>query len=476
MNNKYFRILCFVFLTSAVMSCEDYLDINTNPNKPTQVSVQLLMAHATLRTGDNIQLAGNITSYYVQYLASPNLNGSKDIHDPQPYDGTWESLYKMMSDLSDLEKLAVEEQVSQYIGAAKILKAINLGLTVDLWGDVPYSQAFFAEYLKPEYDTDEELYTEIFTLLDEGIAEISKPDQTVTLGDDDFIYGGEVASWVKMANSLKARYLLHLSGTDQFNATDIYTALSSGIQTNGENGDVAYSTQGPDVYNPWAKVARSQEALILDGWISEQLADAMNGTTFGVVDPRLPYMFGDNEDGEYVGVENGAGRGTEAGVSGDRSTLERGTYYASDDSPILIITLAEAKFIEAETAFRSSDLTRAYEAYLDGIEAHMDMLGVDPTEANAYVTNPAVAVGAGNITLALIMKEKYVALFLHPETWNDARRFNYAYEDMTLPANHNPELNGQFVRRLVYPDSEVSRNLDNVPPVTILDRIWWDQE
>jgi hypothetical protein len=73
------------------------------------------------------------------------------------------------------------------------------------------------------------------------------------------------------------------------------------------------------------------------------------------------------------------------------------------------------------------------------------------------------------------MKEKWVAMFLHPETWNDARRFDYGYKDMTLPENLNPELNGNYIRRLAYPDSEVSRNGNNVPNVTLLDRIWWDQ-
>jgi hypothetical protein len=151
----------------------------------------------------------------------------------------------------------------------------------------------------------------------------------------------------------------------------------------------------------------------------------------------------------------------------------RGTYYASDDSPILIITLAEVKFIVAEAALANNDKATAYQAYLDGIRAHMEMLGV--ANPDTYINDPAVSVGEANITLDLIMKEKYVAMFLNPETWNDARRFDYQYEDMTLPANHNPDLGGQFVRRLVYPDSEISRNLENVPPVTILDRIWWDQ-
>lgn len=47
---------------------------------------------------------------------------------------------------------------------------------------------------------------------------------------------------------------------------------------------------------------------------------------------------------------------------------------------------------------------------------------------------------------------------------------------MTLPANLNPNLNGEYIRRLPYPDSETSRNGNNVPSVTLLDRIFWDTE
>ena len=475
MKNMNIKI-CLCFLGAFVFSsCEDYLDVNTNPNKPTEVPIQLLMGEASFRTGDNIQLAGNITSYYVQYLASPNAFGSKDIHDPQPYDGTWQEIYRVLSDVSDMEELAEEQGASHYLGAAYILKAINLGLVLDLWGDVPYNEGFRGEVLQPAYDDDEALYTELLTLLDNGIAELNKADQEITMGDDDFIHQGDVTAWIEMAYSLKARYLLHMSNTSKFDADAVLAAVDLGISSNNNNADISYFTAGPDVYNPWASVARNQEVLILDGWISEQLADAMNGTTFGVVDPRMPFMFGDTETGEFIGVENGAGRGSNVDVSGERSTLERGTYYASDDSPVLIITLAEIKFIEAEAALANGDLPRAYQAYLDGIAAHMDMVGVDAADAAAYINDPAVSVGQANITSDLILKEKYIAMFLHPESWNDARRFDYQYEDMTLPANHNQALSGQFVRRLIYPDSEQSRNVANVPTVTALDRIWWDQ-
>ena len=474
---KYFRNKTFFALLAMLLmvSCEDYLDINQDPNNPTAVPAQLLMGHTTFRTGDNHQYAGGIVSYYVQYLAGPNAGGTADTHVPQPYDVTWQAFYRMLADISDLEALAAEQNLAHYQGAAKVLKAINLGLVVDLWGDVPYTQAFFAQYLQPEYDDDQMLYSEVLTLLDEGITLLNTPVEEAQFGADDFIHGGNIASWIKTAYSLKARYLLHHSETSQYDPNAVLTAVNNGISANSENADVAYFTDGTTVYNPWSGVARNQENLILDGWISQQLADAMNGSTFGVVDPRMPYMFGATDGGEFIGVPNGAGRGSGVDVAGERSTIERGTFYASNDSPVLIITLAETKFIEAEAALDAGDPDRAYQAYLDGIAAHMAMIGVPDAEAQTYINDPAVSLGAGGITRNLIMKEKYVAMFLHPEAWTDARRFDYQYEDMTLPANHSPELNGEWVRRLAYPDSEASRNRENVPSVSTVDRLWWDQ-
>lgn len=458
-----------------MVSCSDYLDVNENPNKPTEVPMSLLMAHASFRTGDNIQLAGNITSYYVQYLASPNAFGSKDVQDAQAFDTTWEELYRMMSDLSDIITLAEEQDAPHYSGTAKVLMAVNLGLAISLWGDVPYAQAFTGEYLQPVYDDDRSLYDVLITKLDEAIAELGAASSTLSPGSDDFIYGGNLTQWSKLANSLKARYLLHASNTGDFNAGEVLSVVDNGILNNTDNADITYSDQGFDVYNPWAQVAIDQENAILDGWISEQIADAMNGITYGVVDPRLPFMFSATEDGEFIGVPNGEGRGTNVGISGERSVISRNTYYAANTSPVLIITAAETRFIEAEAAFLGGNISRAYQAYLAGIQAHMNMVGVAAGDATAYISNTAVSVGEDNLTIDLIMKEKYVALFLSPEAWNDARRFDYQYKDMTLPANHNPELNGNFIRRLVYPDSETSRNGDNVPTVTLLDRIWWDQ-
>jgi hypothetical protein len=131
------------------------------------------------------------------------------------------------------------------------------------------------------------------------------------------------------------------------------------------------------------------------------------------------------------------------------------------------------KFIEAEAAFRSAEPARAYAAYLEGIKANMDKVGVAAGDRDTYLANPAVSVGQGALTLELIFKEKYVAMFLHPETWVDARRTDYDYKDFTLPENASMTT---FIRRLAYPTVETSRNGANVPAINGLDeRLAFDE-
>ncbi|AKP51219.1 SusD/RagB family nutrient-binding outer membrane lipoprotein [Cyclobacterium amurskyense] len=458
-----------LMLFLALSSCENFLDVNENPNNPQDSPISGLMTNATYETSLNVQAIGSITSHYVQYLASPNPAGASDIMDASNYSGLWFDLYNVMTDLTDLMQKAEEEDAGHYLGAGQILMALNLGMTVDIFGDVPYSEGFDFTSVTPVYDDDQQLYTEVFSLLDQGIQNLSGTT-ALSLGDDDFIFNGDVSSWIKFGNMLKARFMLHTKGKAAYNAQTILTALDNGMMSNEDDATVVFFEQR---FNPWAQEAIDNENLLLGGWISTQFIEALDGTSYSTMDPRMPLMIGATDDGVYIGVTNGAGRGN-APEQGARSTLIPGQYYTSEQSPLLIATYAEQKFIEAEVAL-PMDPDRAYAAYLEGIEAHMDMLEVSADDKMAYLNNPEVSMGASSLSLADIMKEKWVALFLHPETWNDARRFDYSYKDMTLPDNLNGNLNGQYIRRLAYPDNEVSRNGQNVPDVTLLDRIWWNE-
>lgn len=467
LKNTYQFLILSLFILS--FGCNDYLDINDNPNNPTEAPLAGLMVNTTFETAQNQFRMGDITSYYVQYLASPNSASSIDVMDEVSHGNTWFNHYHVMTDLSDLMSQAEASGAKHYQGAAQILTALNLATTVDAWGDVPYSEALNFQTITPKYDNDEELYKTILNLLDWGINNLSQ-ETDISIGDDDFIYKGDAGKWVKLGHMLKARYLNHLSATGSYDPNGILEALDNGFGDNADDAQVIYFEEE---FNPWGQVAIDNDNLYLNGWISEQFVHSMDGTLYGAVDPRMPFMIGATDNGEYIGVKNGAGRGN-APESGARSTLTTDDFYSSKLSPMLIATYFEQKFIEAEAAYKI-DKGRSYAAYLDGIRANMRKLNVAENDIEAYISSPSIGVGEGALTIANIFEEKWKAMFLQPESWVDARRFNYNYTDFEVPDNLNPTLNGNFLRRLKYPDSEVSRNGSNVPDVTLLDRVFWDQ-
>lgn len=464
------NLLYIFFLAVLLPSCKKYLDVNDNPNAPTKAPINGLLAQSTYQTALNVFRAGSLTANYVQYFASPNPGSSSDIFEPIDASGTWTNIYNTMTDINDMEKLGADVGSTEHQGVAKILMSINLKLLHDLWGSVPYSEALNATTLTPKFDDAKTLYNQSLALLDEGIALLNQSNSTFKLSNSlDFVHKGNKAAWIKTANALKARYLLLVTKQPSFSADNVLAAVANAYTSNADDAQITAF----NIRNPWAQVAVDNAALLLGGFLSTQYVNMMNGTTYGLMDPRLPLIATLTKFGDYRGTRNGVGRvGT--GINQEESYISTTGYFSSTTSPLIIISYAEIKFIEAEARFRKgTDMPGAYAAYLDGIRASMNKIGVSATNRDLYVNNPLVSVGAGSLTLAMIMREKYKALFLNPETWNDARRFNYAYKDFMLPVNAALP---SFIRRLDYPSVELTRNGANVPTVgTLGDKLWWDQ-
>lgn len=476
MIRSYFKIYLLMAVVSGTLlfpSCKKgYLDVNQeDPNLTDKPPVDALMAGVTYQTGVNVFNAGNITSYYVQQLASPNVGSGSDVYDDVDRSTTWKNLYYTAADARQLSQLAATRNAYEHVGVAKVTEAINMSILIDLFGDVPYTQAFNKELFTPTYDGAEAVYDSCLLLIDQGIASLNQADPAIALnGDNDLIHGGaadEKAAWIKTAYALKARLLNRLSKTAEYDPEAILAALGQAYTSNSDDAQVT-RFEGRSL---WNEVAQNNANLSLDGWLSSTFVNALNGATYGVVDPRLKYIANLTRFGDYRGTRNGAGRvGT--GTDDDESYLSVNGYYSRPGAPLLLITYAEMKFIESEAAF-ATDKERSYQAYLDGISANMSKTGVPDVERNAYINNPAVAVGAPAFTRALLFKEKYVATFLQPETWTDARRFDYQYKDFTLPVG---ALLDTYIRRIGYPTTEISRNAANIPAVNSLaDRLWWDQ-
>lgn len=469
-----------LILMIIIGGCKKYLDINNNPNAAIEPPISGLLANTTSLTANNTYSIGEWVSYYSQYLASPGNASSTDTYDQIDPSGSWGGIYNVMTDLYDMRKMGEEKGWAAYQGVSDVLMAINLSMATNVWGDMPYSEAFIGvRNLTPKFDDQKNLYDTCLALIDKGISFLQQTGIGDQLdGKSDFIHGGHLDAWVKTAYSLKARLLNQVSKTSQYNATAILSAVGNAYTSNADDAQVSQFT----VRNPYATDAISNANLVLDVWLSSQFVDATNGVSYGVFDPRLPQITNPTDSGYYAGVNYPAGlyRGTPngAGYQGKRNTdhvqnyIDKDKWYSSTNSPLQIITNAEVRFIEAEAALRSVDKPRAYSAYIAGITSSMKKLGVSASDMNDYINNPLVSVGEDNITLDLIMKEKYVACFLMPVTWVDIRRFDYNYKDFTLPANATLST---FIRRGDYPSTATSRNGANVPDYKRTDHLWWDK-
>ncbi|MEJ7827145.1 MAG: SusD/RagB family nutrient-binding outer membrane lipoprotein, partial [Segetibacter sp.] len=451
MRIKFISI--FMLATTLMVGCsKDYLNINeVNPNQTQNPPINPLLSSVTYQSALNVNRAANITAYYTQQLASPNAASGSDIYDNVDRSSLWYNIYNTVKDGRLMQAQAVAANGFQHVGVAKVMEAMNMSMLIDLFGDAPYSEAFDPAKLAPKYDKAEEIFSACIRLLDEALAEFNKASPTITLdAASDLIHGGSVNAWKKTANALKARLLNRLSKKSTYNPTQILAALSAAYTSNADDAQLTRFT----ARSPWNQAAYNNTQLLLDAWMSDYSIKVLNGTTYGVFDPRIKYISDTTKFGDYRGTPNGKGR-TGTGTNKEESYLsEKNGFYSKSGAPLLLVTYAEMKFIEAE-ATSATDKTRSYNAYLAGIAAHMDKLGVSIAEKDAYLTNPAVAVGVTNFTRDLIFKEKYLAMFLHPEAWTDARRYDYKYKNFTLPVN---AVLPTFIRRVGYPTTETDRN------------------
>lgn len=455
-----------------ISGCKDYFDQNENPNLVQDPPINAMLTTATQKAALNMQRFGGFTSYYAQYLANPSASGATDTYQVTDNSSEWNNAYYAMSDLKDMMVKAESIGAYQHLGVAKLLMAYQLGLVTDTWGSAPYSQAFWIDnnILTPTYDDEESLYQAAMTLINEGIGDLQRSDFTVALDETaDLMHHGNAAAWIKTAYGIKARFLNKISKKPTYDPTAVLSALDSAYTSLHDESHM-------NVFlgiNPWAQTAVSNASNLLGGWLSDNLVNHLNGTTYGLVDPRIAYITDETVNGNYVGTRNGQGNVGGANTIHDECYISQNCVLTNDTSSLVIITYPEIKFIEAEAAWRQGDQQRAYTAYLEGIKSNMDKLGVSASDRDDYLSNPTVAVGAGNLSLDLIFKEKYVVTYLNPEAWNDMRRHDYQYKDFRMPVN--AYLN-TFIRHVAYPADERGRNSSNVPSDGSLDTpLWWDQ-
>jgi hypothetical protein len=334
-------------------------------------------------------------------------------------------------------------------------------------------------------------------LLDEAIVEFGKTQPASAPrfnAASDILFQGDTQKWIRLCYSIKARQYNHLTKKSSYNPMRVLDAIDRGIRTNTDDAQVAFSS----VQQAQTNFFGFQRANFNTRTYGRFFINMLNGTTLGARDPR--YVLIAPDTARSVGAINGAGT---TGILSQGASDFYGRYATptppvANTAPVaegwytrlvgvqMLVTNAEMRFIEAEAAFRANNRDRALMAYTAGITAHCDKLGVTAADRTAYLQSPAVVRSAAALTLADIMRQKYIAMFLNPEAWVDMRRYDYStdvYRGFMPPANVNPQLMGRFPRRFLPGTQELLYNRNNAyaelgvlsDPDWIASPMWWDK-
>lgn len=478
--------------------CSDTLtEINENPNSPSSTPEDLQLS--ALEANFSYEIIGNeaarTTSQWVQQTAFNGVPPSEDNYDLQQddVDNLWKyfSYIDVMKNARVMNSQAEANGNNAYAGIAKTLLAWNLSVLTDLWGQVPYAEAFDINNTTPAYQEQQVVYDSLFAILDRAQEDFTQQSVS-TPGADDLLYGGDMAKWEKLSHTLEARLHMHLTEAPNNSAEEraqrALDALANGFESNLDNANFVYE-DAPNARNPWHQFAIKGEwdtrnqlsahyvnLLKRRGdprlFVQARQAGAVDGN--GVVDTFTAEAVTVEdfalEDSTYVGHQNGT-----EGI-GATSVSSIGQFYSSPAAELNWFNYAEAKFIEAEATLILEGAGAADPAYREGIRASMDQLGIAPDEAEAYIEDrPPLAEEAD--PLEAIIVEKYIANFLHFEPYNDWRRRGYPELE---PAANPLTPNGEIPLRYPYPASELNNNAESIPsdiPVgyeALTIPVWWD--
>jgi hypothetical protein len=320
-------------------------------------------------------------------------------------------------------------------GIAKIWEAYAFGTAASIWGDIPYSEAGAPDEVDtPELDSQEEVYTAVLALLDEGITLLT--DAGTGPGASDLIYGGNVDRWRRAAYTLKARFHLHLAerqGTTAYQAA--VAAANLGIDEAPANAAQAMHGQAPGDFRALHGNAANVDANIWQQFLQARqdivAGDALVQVLKARNDPRLTAYFDPNTSGQVTGM------------SADRALVGTG--------PASVVNTS----VRRQPTFRQPLVTWAENQLILAEAKHR--LG-DVVGATGHVNAVRMAVGLPPLLLATfqdVALEKYIAMFQNVDVWSDWKR-------MCTPLIKPFSTRAEVIGRLPYGANERTSN-PNIP-------------
>jgi hypothetical protein len=502
---KIIILLTGIFLITS-SGCKKYLDINNNPNGPSQADPALYLPSIQMQYAQGIQFDGRLIGAYSQNILSSSASSLVDLHGysrASDFGGSmWRSVYwKGGLNTMDLINNAKAQSKWDIMGAGLALQAYGWQMLTDYHGPIILKEAFDPAKNTFNYDTEDTVYAYVKRECMDALAELNKSDGAV--GSPlfirfDQIYKGDRNKWRKFVNGILAINAHHLIKKPFYKADEVIAYVDQALSSNADNAIVPFAGTIADDASGFGPLTVGTNTFGTYGQ-SGFIVRLTDGTVFGIKDPRQPIMLVPSTDGTFRGLNPGSGQSSTVSSSptGVRSlfgttlgsnTITQSTpgsvgkYLFNDKAGFPLMTYDELQFIKAEAAFSKGDKALALTAYKAGVNASLDFVRSYTTDATLianfntqrtlFLANPAVIpLTEADLTINQILLQKFIALwgwgFI--ETWTDLRKYDYSntvYTTFALPTTFFTDNNNKPAYR-VRPRYN-SEYLWNIPALTAI--------
>jgi hypothetical protein len=487
-------VTAILLVFTSIFSCTDkFEEINTDPNRPNEVTPGILLGQMQYRIVNNsIQASRSFTHELMQVHAPRASPGGQGLHRyvVTPGQAVWAGFYDRLTDVEDIYKISDRLKENNYKAIALVYKSWAYSILTDLYGDIPYSQAIKASEgnFTPAFDKQKDIYIQILKDL-ETANTLFDDTKALTYGGDlvynaNVLTGGRnvgIQKWRKFANSLRLRLLLRISKRDgevnvnqQINSILANPTTNPVFVVNADDAIFRYPGTFP-YFNPYFQ-ARTLEWR--DGiYFTKFFLNHMNA----ISDPRRAIWVTPvtvNGQSVYQGIDSGYPTSLEYIVGRNSSYPD-----ALKTSPLLgvMMTFSEVEFIKAELALKGFNTGKTAKSHYDaGIIASMVQWGASMpagflnTAGVAYNSTGTVAQQLEQI----ILQKYYAYFFVDYQSWFEKRRTGYP----VLPRGTGIPAENIFPSRVPYPTYLQSLNASNLKAAIASIggdnsnvKLWWEK-
>ncbi len=487
MNPSIKNIITAFAMLTVVGSCTgDFEDLNTNPNKPIEVTPQYLLPQALQMSIDNYwgnkarneRINFDHAMSWVGYLTRNIYENEGDNYNVQPSVNikNWEVFYadalinyQKIIETSDAESKSPNPN---YEGIGIGMRAWGFSLLTDVWGAIPYKSALSGTadepVYSPSYDSQQEIYAGIIEDLKIANEKLNAAGPAIK---GDILFSGKIILWKKFFNSLRFKLLNRQAHLVSTSAADMQAMIDDPttypmIDNKTEIAQLKYGAVPTN--NPW------NDILIQQGRTDWNISSTFVSKLEELNDPRLQVYAvpGSLAGGVISGHANGLPGEVATKFLGYSATINPAVF-AQTTSPAVLMSYAELLFIQAEAALEGDISGNAQTLFEAAITAAFDQYGL--AVPDGYITQ------LGGVSKENIMTQKWIALFGQGiEAWTEYRRTGFP----VMPAP-DPQAkfqnDGVLPTRLVYPSTEYSLNGTQVTAAEALNsgpdnmktKLWW---